>query len=75
MYDLQQYRNNIFEICTVLSEQENLRVTVKEASKGALLVAAGAGLGALLGGRMGLALGKLLNYVMGFFLYRSNKFL
>lgn len=55
---LLQNEEAIFEICAVLSEQENLKVTLKEATKGALKVGFCSFVGALLGGPIGLAIGR-----------------
>lgn len=59
--NLMNHRESIFEICTVLSEQENLKVTLEEAGKGALMVGVCTFLGGLLGGPVGIAIGKFYN--------------
>lgn len=51
-------QESIFEICAVLSEQENLKVTLEEAGKGALIVGTCSFLGGLFGGPVGLAIGE-----------------
>lgn len=58
MATLRANQDSIFEICAVLSEEENLKVTLGEAGKGALMVGACTFLGGLLGGPIGLAIGK-----------------
>ncbi|XP_044744232.1 protein C19orf12 homolog [Coccinella septempunctata] len=50
-------QDQIIDICTVLSEQEQLNVTVKEAGKGFLIAGTGAAVGTLLGGPAGLFIG------------------
>lgn len=55
-----QNRENIIEICRVLAEEENLKVTVKEAAKGALYTGMGVFFGAILAGPVGMAIGKYL---------------
>merc|ERR1712038_2172596 len=49
--------SSVLEVMTVLSEEKELRVTVTESGKGALLTGGVAGLGGLLLGPLGLALG------------------
>lgn len=44
----------VISVCTQLSEQENLRVTVRESAKGAAIVGGSAFAGGLLGGPVGL---------------------
>lgn len=50
-------REEILNICQVLSEQENLTVTVKEAAKGFCIAGAGASIGALVAGPLGIFVG------------------
>ncbi|CAH1163567.1 unnamed protein product [Phaedon cochleariae] len=47
----------IMELCEMLAEHENLKVSIKEATKGAFCVGFGAFAGALLAGPVGLAVG------------------
>jgi len=49
--------NDIMELLRVLSEDRNLRVTVTESGKGALVAGSVAGLGGLVLGPIGLAIG------------------
>lgn len=56
--NLMVHQESILEICSVLSEQENLQVTLVESGKGALKVAFCSFLGGVLGGPIGLAVGK-----------------
>eukprot|EP00092_Neocalanus_flemingeri_P026268 GFUD01028472.1.p1 GENE.GFUD01028472.1~~GFUD01028472.1.p1 ORF type:complete len:141 (-),score=54.69 GFUD01028472.1:213-635(-) len=49
--------NDIMELLRVLSEDRNLRVTVSESGKGALVTGGVAGLGGMVLGPMGLAIG------------------
>lgn len=51
-------RESILKICEVLSEQEDLKVTLSQAAEGGLMVGGAAFVGALLGGPIGLAIGK-----------------
>lgn len=67
-------QDSIFEICAVLSENENLKVTLQEASKGALLVGLFAFVGGLLGGPVGLAIGKFITYCNCYILIVFNIF-
>lgn len=52
------HQESIFELCATLSEIEDLKVTLVESGKGALIVGFSTFLGGLLGGPIGLALGK-----------------
>nr|CAH7719265.1 unnamed protein product [Callosobruchus chinensis] len=58
-------REHLIEACRVLAEQDELKVAVKEASKGALFAGMGAFCGALLGGPPGLAIGGTLGSIYG----------
>nr|CAI5837896.1 unnamed protein product [Callosobruchus analis] len=58
-------REHLIEVCQVLAEQDQLKVAVKEASKGALFAGIGAFCGALLGGPPGLAIGGTLGSIYG----------
>lgn len=51
-------QDSLIEVCATLSEIENLKVTLNEASKGAMVVGLCTFVGALLGGPVGLAVGK-----------------
>lgn len=55
---LSLHQEAIFEICASLSELEDLKVTIKEASQDAAIVGASTLIGGLLGGRKGGAIGK-----------------
>lgn len=55
---LSKYQESIYEICTVLSEQEDLKVTVKQSGKGALLVGVCTFGGGLVAGPIGMAVGE-----------------
>lgn len=52
-----QNREPLIEICEVLAEQEELKVTCKLAAKDALMVGCGAFAGALIAGPIGIAVG------------------
>ncbi|KAL3287864.1 hypothetical protein HHI36_002321 [Cryptolaemus montrouzieri] len=52
--------DEVLDICRVLSEQEQLNVTLKEAGKGFVLAGTGAAIGTLLGGPVGLFIGGTL---------------
>lgn len=54
------HQEQIFEICATLSEVEDLKVTLVESGKGALMVGMCTFAGGLLGGPVGLALGMYL---------------
>ncbi|CAH2005899.1 unnamed protein product [Acanthoscelides obtectus] len=58
-------REPLIEACQILAEQEDLKVTVKEASKGALIAGFGAFCGAILGGPPGLAIGGTIGSIIG----------
>lgn len=50
--------NDVMAVLCQLADEENLRVTVTEALKGGAIAGAGAFVGALLGGPVGMAAGK-----------------
>ncbi|CAH1179152.1 unnamed protein product [Phaedon cochleariae] len=50
----------ILDVCEILAQQENLKVTVKESAKGAAIVGVGTFIGALFGGKNGLLAGAAL---------------
>lgn len=52
-------RDEILSVVAQLAEQENMHVTVRESAKGACIVGSSAFAGGVLGGPMGLAVGKL----------------
>ncbi|XP_060536160.1 protein C19orf12 homolog [Cylas formicarius] len=56
-------RENIVEICSLLAQQENLRVTLIESGKGALIAGFGAFFGGLLAGPPGLAIGGVVSSI------------
>ncbi|KAJ8930536.1 hypothetical protein NQ314_016649 [Rhamnusium bicolor] len=51
----------IIEVCEVISQQEHLKVTIKQTAKGAVITGLGALSGGLLGGPVGMAIGKIFN--------------
>ncbi|XP_072391877.1 uncharacterized protein [Diabrotica undecimpunctata] len=50
-------RKEILEMCQILAEQEQLKISVKESVKGGIIAGIGAVVGGLLGGPIGLAIG------------------
>lgn len=50
--------DDVIELLSILADESNLRVTVKESLKGGLVTGIGALLGGLVGGKTGLLLGK-----------------
>lgn len=50
----------VVEALSQLSEHENLRIAITESGKGALIVGGCAFVGGLLGGPVGLGIGKLI---------------
>lgn len=52
--------DDVIQILSILADEANLRVTVKESLKGGLITGLTTVLGGLIGGRIGLAVGKLL---------------
>lgn len=57
-YKMPVNNNELISVAQQLSENQNLRVTVKESMKGACMAGGGALVGGLLGGPIGLAIGK-----------------
>nr|XP_023025614.1 protein C19orf12 homolog [Leptinotarsa decemlineata] len=55
--------SELIQICEVLAEQENLQVTLREATKGAMIAGFGAFAGGLLAGPFGLAVGGTLGSI------------
>ncbi|KAG5893126.1 hypothetical protein JTB14_034147 [Gonioctena quinquepunctata] len=55
---------DVIKVCEVLAEQENLKVTLVGATKGALMTGLGALSGGLLGGPVGLAIGGTLSSII-----------
>ncbi|KAG5882069.1 hypothetical protein JTB14_023756 [Gonioctena quinquepunctata] len=62
-------QNAIVEACQVLAEQENMKVTLEESTKGAAIIGISALLGGLLGGKQGLlagaAVGSAASFALG----------
>jgi len=56
-------QNELISVAQQLSEQQNLRVTVKESMKGACIAGGGAFVGGIIGGPVGLAIGGTLGSV------------
>ncbi|XP_066249735.1 protein C19orf12 homolog [Euwallacea similis] len=50
-------KDDLMEICRILAEQEDLKVTVTESGKGAMMAAAGVFIGGLVAGPIGMAIG------------------
>jgi len=50
--------SKVMELCIKLSEEEDLKLCVTEATKGALITGVATGVGALVAGPIGMAVGK-----------------
>ncbi|XP_066151441.1 protein C19orf12 homolog [Euwallacea fornicatus] len=50
-------KHDLIEACCILAEQENLKVTITESGKGAMMAGAGVFLGGLVAGPIGMAVG------------------
>ena len=57
--------DDVIQLLSVLADESNLRVTVKESLKGGLITGIGAVLGGLIGGKSGLLLGKYSTVASG----------
>ncbi|XP_056641135.1 protein C19orf12 homolog [Diorhabda sublineata] len=55
----------IMEMCQILAEQEQLKVTIQESVKAGFLAGCGAIMGGLMGGPIGIALGGTLGSITG----------
>ena len=57
-------QQELLKVCEILAEEEGLRVTVTESFKGACYAFAGALVGGVLGGPIGLGLGTLIMFTI-----------
>ncbi|CAD5121979.1 unnamed protein product [Dimorphilus gyrociliatus] len=65
--------DEIMEILQTVAKEQNMKVTIKEGLKGAVLAGTGAFGGAMLGGPPGIIIGSALGGALGYFMSKSFK--